>query len=75
MLLTEEQRHIRDVARRFAERKLAPLASGRDHGGKICRDWIAEIGLPEALSDSARGNRAGCRITGNAAAGPGGFPG
>ena len=33
LLLTEEQSMIQDMARRFAQSELAPIASKLDHGG------------------------------------------
>ncbi|HEX6957692.1 MAG TPA: acyl-CoA dehydrogenase family protein [Ferrovibrio sp.] len=45
MQLTEEQKQIRDVARRFARERLAPFARRREqqHGG-AARELLAELG-------------------------------
>jgi butyryl-CoA dehydrogenase len=42
-MLTEEQRMIRDTARSFAQRRLAPGAEARAAAGEIERDLIAEM--------------------------------
>ena len=47
-MLTENQRHIRDMARQFAQRELAPTAADRDRVARFPReafDKMAELGL------------------------------
>ncbi|MDE2005976.1 MAG: acyl-CoA dehydrogenase family protein, partial [Rhodospirillales bacterium] len=44
MILTEEQRLIRDTARAFATERLAPFAAEREAAGEIPRHVIAEMG-------------------------------
>lgn len=44
MILTEAQRQIRDTARAFARRELAPHAAERENAGKIPREVLLAMG-------------------------------
>src|SRR5439155_24792157 len=44
MSLTDEQRMLRDVAREFAQRELAPYAAERDREEKFPAQALAELG-------------------------------
>jgi butyryl-CoA dehydrogenase len=44
MRLTDEQRMLRDVARDFARRELAPKAAARDRAGEFPAEAVAELG-------------------------------
>ena len=44
MRLTEEQRLLRDTAREFARRELAPYAAERDREARFPAEAIAELG-------------------------------
>lgn len=43
-MLTEAQRHIREMARQFAERELAPTVAERDRAPRFPRDAFAKMG-------------------------------
>src|SRR5215208_8187972 len=44
MQLTEEQRLLRDTARQFAERELAPNAAAWDREARFPKEALAELG-------------------------------
>ncbi|TCO72825.1 acyl-CoA dehydrogenase family protein [Rhodovulum euryhalinum] len=44
MLLTDDQEMVRDMARRFAEDRLAPRAAERDETGEFPKEDLAEMG-------------------------------
>ncbi|HEV2300247.1 MAG TPA: acyl-CoA dehydrogenase family protein, partial [Stellaceae bacterium] len=44
MRLTDEQRMLRDTAREFAQRELAPGAAARDREGRFPKEAVAELG-------------------------------
>ncbi|AWK85240.1 acyl-CoA dehydrogenase [Azospirillum thermophilum] len=44
MRLTEEQQMVRDMARAFAQERLAPTAAGRDRTGAFPKEELAEMG-------------------------------
>ncbi len=44
MLLSDEQRMVRDMARDFAAERLAPNAAERDRTGEVPREALAEMG-------------------------------
>ncbi len=43
MILTEDQRLVRDTARTFARERLAPFAAGREESGEFPRGAVAEM--------------------------------
>ncbi|MGB0954566.1 MAG: acyl-CoA dehydrogenase family protein [Panacagrimonas sp.] len=44
MILTDDQRALRDTARRFAEHKLLPDDQKREQSERLDRDLVREIG-------------------------------
>src|SRR3990172_1385100 len=44
MILTEEQERIRDTARNFAQRQLAPYSAEWDQSAKFPREAVRELG-------------------------------
>ena len=62
MLLTEEQRAIRDTARAFAEGEIAPHAAAWERDGGPPRDLyrrMGEVGLMGGLRPARAGRRRG----------------
>jgi len=43
-MLSESQRQIRDIARRFAQRELAPTVAERDRNPRFPREAFAKMG-------------------------------
>ena len=68
LLLTDEQKMIRDLAKNFATKKVAPLAAEMDLTGEIHPDLIQEladvgflgINIPEAYGGTGMDNIAKC---------------
>ena len=68
LLLTDEQKMIRDLAKNFATKKVAPLAAEMDLTGEIHPDLIQEladvgflgINIPEAFGGTGMDNIAKC---------------
>src|SRR5439155_15163618 len=64
MSLTDEQRMLRDVAREFAQRELAPYAAERDREARFPAEALAELGklgfmgmlVPEAYGGAGADN-------------------
>jgi alkylation response protein AidB-like acyl-CoA dehydrogenase len=44
MQLTDNQRMVQDVARRFAQERIAPIAAEIDEAGRFPKDTVAELG-------------------------------
>ena len=57
LLLTDEQKMIRDLAKNFATKKVAPLAAEMDLTGEIHPDLIQEVSLaltfPKPMAEQA----------------------
>jgi butyryl-CoA dehydrogenase len=64
MMLTDEQRMLRDMAREFAQRELAPFAAERDRDARFPAEAVAELGrlgfmgmlVPEAYGGAGADN-------------------